>query len=147
MSKWYKDLVEAMEGIEGMTPEAGELTNNSPEPCIPRIGVYRDEGPNGRTKLSYEAILFFPAAEANRYKIVYYAHVGQHGEASYEFFNNNTLKPTAKNLLKAGIDQQEFDHLIKEWENMGPEHTPVKLYMRDQQSFRTSRWDWDRQQR
>ncbi len=126
MSNWYREIVTL---LEGAAPAAEK------EPCIPRIAIYTDDG-----KRNYEAILFFPAADANLGKIVCYAHVGQHSEASMMFFSQHTAKPTEKNLAKAGLSKADFVDLIKEWENMGPEHTPVKLYDRDQPAFRDKRW-------
>jgi hypothetical protein len=52
----------------------------------------------------YEVIAFLPDVEANRGKIVCYVHVGQHGEASYNFYADDCRPvkpddPEAVNLL------------------------------------------------
>jgi len=44
-----------------------------------KVAHYPDGGPD-------EVLAFFPGAEANRGFIQGYAHVGQHSEASYDFY-------------------------------------------------------------
>ncbi len=103
------------------------------EPCIPRIAFYNDDG-----NRHYEALLFFPAIDANIGKIVCFD--GQHNDASMDFFQRRTYRVTPANLVRAGLSQDDFDRLVRIWESNGPEHGTVKIYNRDQPAFREQRW-------
>lgn len=46
-----------------------------------------------------EVLAFFPGASANRGNVMSYAHVGQHGEASYDFFLENCRQCSEKEYL------------------------------------------------
>ena len=55
-----------------------------------------------------EVLAFFPGASANPGNVMCYAHVGQHGEASYDFFLKN-CRPCS---------EKEYRPLKKELENL-----------------------------
>ena len=76
----------------------------------------------------YEVIAFFPEIEVNYGNIMSYMHVGQHGEASYEYYLNTKkateeeYKPLLKELKGIYIDyilnvKQRINHndLVKAW--------------------------------
>lgn len=55
-----------------------------------------------------EVLAFFPGASANPGNVMCYAHVGQHGEASYDFYLKN-CRPCS---------EKEYRPLKKELENL-----------------------------
>lgn len=58
--------------------------------------------------LGEEVLAFFPGASANPGNVMSYAHVGQHGEASYDFYLKN-CRPCS---------EKEYRPLKKELENL-----------------------------
>jgi len=58
--------------------------------------------------LGKEVLAFFPGASANPGNVMSYAHVGQHGEASYDFYLKN-CRPCS---------EKEYRPLKKELENL-----------------------------
>lgn len=65
-----------------------------------------------KDKETKNIIAFFPQFTANYGNIVCYQHVGQHGEASYDFYKD-TLKATQNeyNDLLVELEQQGYDDL------------------------------------
>lgn len=57
-----------------------------------------------KDKKTGEIIAFFPETPVNRYNIMSYMHIGQHSEASYEFYSAGTKK----------AEPNEYEFLLKE---------------------------------
>ena len=61
-----------------------------------------------------EVLAFFPGASANPGNVMSYAHVGQHGEASYDFFLKNCRPCTEREYLSLKRELEEnFGYRLK----------------------------------
>lgn len=74
-------------------------------------------------KADGEIVAFFPEANTNFGNILSYAHLGQHGEASYEFY-----------LSTKKAEEEEYQALFNELKNIYNEYELVvkrKIYYND----------------
>lgn len=92
---------------------------------IPRIVKYKK-----RTNEGGEAILFLPDISANPGNIMSYQHLGQHGEASIDFFTRETLAP------KPGNETKLCATLIAEYERQHGAHRIRRKWVRKTASQR-----------
>ena len=73
-----------------------------------------------RMESAYAAILFLPDIEANPGMIACYAYLGQHGEASLDYYRKNTRKPR----------RGEADELVREYRALAGEYCTLRQRLR-----------------
>lgn len=84
-----------------------------------------------------EAVLFFPSYAANFGNIVCYAHIGQHSEASLEYYRKdcrsfNSYFPKEKHEINALLDEYKSNFL--------EEGETLEIRSRDTAKFRKERY-------
>lgn len=109
---------------------------------LPKIEFYKDPETGKR---AYTFALFFPEHKANVGMIECYAHIGQHSEASQDYFLRNTLKASPTNIAKCGLDAKDLGALMTEWAWLGRTKaegpTPYDLIERDSAAMQRKRWN------
>ena len=81
-----------------------------------------------------EPILFLPDMSANKYNIVCYAHVGQHSEASMEYYHST--RP-----IRPNKEERRLTHaLIREYSGFMEKSEHMELKRRDSRRFQKTRW-------
>lgn len=63
-------------------------------------------------KVDSEALLFFIGDSVSRGMLSSYAHIGQHSEASWEYYTQDTRAPASEH------EQRQCERLLEEWRDM-----------------------------